>query len=61
MLESVIISLSRGSSPPRDGTCASCVAGGFFTAEPHGKTAVAVASTKGLELSDGRFYLILKG
>ena len=33
----VAISFSRGSSWPRDRTCISCIAGGFFTAEPPGK------------------------
>ena len=28
---------SRGSSPPRDWICISCLAGGFFTTEPLGK------------------------
>ena len=28
---------SRGSSPPRDGTCVSCTAGRVFTTEPPGK------------------------
>ena len=37
VLEWVAISYSRGSSQPRDQTCISCVAGGFFTAEPSGK------------------------
>ena len=37
MLEWVAISSSRGSSPPRNGTCISCTAGGFFTTEPVGK------------------------
>jgi len=31
ILEWVAISLSRGSSQPRDQTCVSCTAGGFFT------------------------------
>ena len=35
--ERVAISFSRGSSPPRDPTCVSCIAGGFFTTEPPGK------------------------
>ena len=30
-LERVAISFSRGSSPPRDRTCVSCIAGRFFT------------------------------
>ena len=37
ILEWVAISSSRGSSRPRDGTCIFCIAGGFFTTEPHGK------------------------
>ena len=36
ILEWVAISSSRGSSRPRDGTCISCIAGGFFTTEPPG-------------------------
>ena len=36
-LEWVAISFSRGSSRPRDWTCGSCRAGGFFTTEPPGK------------------------
>ena len=31
ILEWVAISFSRGSSPPRDGTRVSCIAGRFFT------------------------------
>ena len=31
ILEWVAISFSRGSSPPRDGTCVSCIVGRFFT------------------------------
>ena len=37
ILEWFAISYSRGSSRPRDQTCISCIAGGFFTAEPPGK------------------------
>ena len=37
ILEWIAISLSRGSSWPRDQTCVSCIAGGFFTTEPPGK------------------------
>ena len=37
-LEWVAISLSRGSSRPTDQTQVSCLAGGFFTTEPPGKT-----------------------
>jgi len=34
ILDWVAISFSRGSSPPSDRTHISCIAGGFFTAEP---------------------------
>ena len=37
ILEWVTISYSRGSSWPRDQTCVSCIAGGFFTAELWGQ------------------------
>ena len=37
ILEWVAISSSRGFSQPRDQTCAFCIAGGFFTAEPPAK------------------------
>ena len=37
ILEWVAIAFSRGSSQPRDQTCISYIAGGFFTAEPPGK------------------------
>ena len=41
ILEWVAMPSSRGSSQPRDPTrisCSSCIAGGFFTAEPPGKS-----------------------
>ena len=41
ILEWVAIPFSRGSSQPRDWThisCVSCIAGGFFTTEPPGKS-----------------------
>ena len=37
ILQWVAISFTRGSSWPRDQTCISCIAGGFFTIEPPGK------------------------
>ena len=37
ILEWVAICFSKGSSQPRNRICASCIAGGFFTAEPPGK------------------------
>ena len=36
-LEWVAMPSYRGSSQPRDQTCVSCMAGGFFTSEPPGK------------------------
>ena len=36
-LEWIAIIFSRGSSQPRNWTCISCIAGGFFTAETPGK------------------------
>ena len=37
ILEWIVISYSRASSPPRDQTHVSCTAGRFFTTEPPGK------------------------
>ena len=42
ILKWVAISSSRGSSQARDQTHVSCIAGGFFTAEPPGKPQKAV-------------------
>ena len=36
ILQWVALSFSRGSSPPRNRTSVSCIAGGFFIAEPAG-------------------------
>ena len=52
ILEWVAISSSRGSSPPRDQKCiccVSCIAGGFFTAEPPGKSLLPSIFCKMLE------------
>ena len=38
ILEWTAFSFSRGSSPPRDRTCASCLAGRFFTPGPPGNS-----------------------
>ena len=46
ILEWVAISFSRESSPPRDQTCASCIAGGFYTSEPPGKPQESFAGKK---------------
>ena len=37
ILEWIAVPSSSGSSPPRDQTCTSCIAGTFFTPEPPGK------------------------
>ena len=42
ILVSVAISFSRASSQPRDGTCISSIAGGFFTVEAPGKPKVGL-------------------
>ena len=46
ILEWVTISFSRRFSQPRDQTHMSCLAGGFFTAEPPGKPQFNVSNTK---------------
>ena len=49
ILEWVSISSFRGSSQPRDGihvSSVSCIAGGFFTAEPPGKSLVNMKRTE---------------
>ena len=42
ILVCVAISFSRASSQPRDGTCISSIAGGFFTVEALGKPKVGL-------------------
>ena len=42
ILEWVAIPYSRGSSWPRDWTRVSCLAGGFFTTEPHEKSLLEI-------------------
>ena len=47
ILEWVVISSSRGSSPPRAQTCISCassIAGRFFTTEPPGKPIASIST-----------------
>ena len=46
VLEWVAIFFSKGSSQPRDQNCVSCIAGGFFTAEPRGKPWIKRAKHK---------------
>ena len=46
ILEWVIMPSFRGSSWPRDGTCISCLAGGFFTTKAPGKTCCCCSVTK---------------
>ena len=42
ILEWVAISISKGSSWPRDWTCISCIAGRFFSSEPPGKLLIYI-------------------
>ena len=44
--EWVVMPSFRGSSWPRDGTCISCLAGGFFTTKAPGKTCCCCSVTK---------------
>ena len=46
ILERVAIYSSRGSSWPKDWTCISCIAGGFFIIEPLGKPFAAIIIPK---------------
>ena len=48
IVEWAAISYSRGSSQPRDWTRISCIAGEFFTAEPLGKSKLALGASIGL-------------
>ena len=48
MLEWVVVSFSRVSSQPRDQTCVSCIAGGFFTTSPPGKPTGPISSVQSL-------------
>ena len=48
VLEWVVISFSRGSSPPRDWTHVSCIAGRFFTNERLGKLHVVLSDYKAI-------------
>ncbi|CAI9155461.1 unnamed protein product [Rangifer tarandus platyrhynchus] len=57
MLEWVAIPFSRGSSRPRDRTCISYIAGGFFTAEPSRKSE-HINHTKPSSFIDGRLSLL---
>ena len=47
--ELVAISFSRGSSQPKDLTQVSCLAGGFFTTEPPGKSGCGLAAVSAHE------------
>ena len=46
ILERVTMPFSRGSSPPRDETRTSCIAGRFFTTEPLGTSGQLVKKCK---------------
>ena len=53
ILKWVAVTSSRESSRPRDRTrisCGSCIAGGFFTAEPRGKLYEAYVITEKIDL-----------
>ena len=54
ILEWVTISFSRVSSQPRDQTCVSCIAGGFFTTEPSGKPKLCTANSQISSLTDSK-------
>ena len=53
ILEWVAMSLSRGSSWPKDQTCISCIVGGFFTAELPGKPNLGMLVVKNLPINAG--------
>ena len=55
VLEWVGISFSRGSSWPSDWTQVSCIAGGFFTAEPSGKPPHTLGFRLNITSCDGPF------
>ena len=55
ILEWVGISFSRGCSWPRDWTSVSCIAGGFFTAEPSGKPPHTLGLRLNITSCDGSF------
>ena len=60
ILEWVAISSSRGSSWSRDWThisCASCIAGGFFTTEPPGKPNIVLIFPQSLISAFRKAYL----
>ena len=50
ILERVAISFSKGSSPSKDQTCASCLVGRFFTAEPPEKPMCEVGLHQTIDL-----------
>ena len=58
ILEWVAISFSRGSSPPRDQTQVSCIAGGFFTTEPPGKPKIQCPEWNKRALSRCEFWVL---
>ena len=54
---------SRGSSQPRDRTrvsCGSCIAGGFFPAEPRGRCRLNVSKTH-IETLPSRLVMVFEG
>ena len=58
-MELVAISLSRGSSRPRDQTWVSCIAGIFFTIEPRGQP--TRSRTSSLNVSEQLKYSVFSG
>ena len=56
ILQWVVISFSSGSSQPRDGTCISCLAGGFFTTETPGSPGI---SHCGISHENSWLYLVV--
>ena len=57
ILEWVTISFSRVSSWPRDQTCVSYIAGGFFTTEPSGKPKLCTINSQISSLTDFKVSL----
>ena len=56
VLDWVAVSFSSGSSQPRDGTCISCLAGGFFTTETPGSPGI---SHCGISHENSWLYLVV--
>ena len=59
ILERVAISFSKGSSWPRDQTCVSCIAGGFFITEPPGKPNNKRPKAKSIKVKISCAYILI--